>query len=627
MRYLLCIFSGLLLGFSQAFVVGKWSEKPLDSTGLSGLLVLIGYIPVLWACINQSVKKTFWFGFLAAMVQYVVILHWLIIAMTVFGGVNLVLSTLGLLAVCAILASYTGFAFSLAQYLHRRFRWSFLWLLPLTVCSAEYVRNYVPYGGFPWGTSGYALSTVPILLQGASIVGIYGLVFYVVLVNAALLSGILSRKKNRLVSVAIASTFFLIVYGAWRLNTSHTSQAQTLKVALLQGNIEQGIKNKAYLHSHEILTRYERLQNESKKEDVDVVIWPEASYPIYLSKSPNPVLNFASSVPTTLLGTVFSERTSEGWTLYNTALVLNDRFEPTGRFDKSHLVPFGEYVPWPFKGLVQKIVPGMGAFGRGQNFIPADISKRDGSKAKAGVTICYEGVFPEISRAFVRAGAEVLINMTNDAWYGVSSAPYQHLRMYVVRAVETGRSFVRSTNTGISTWIDSRGFIHQPTSLYREDSVVAEVPLSQEKTPYVLLGDFVAYLSLMFVLAAWMVALVGKDVLVRRREQTEWILGFLGLALLVWSHGYFAEAKLHLDEAAFTKDNFLTLFGFVVTAAAWSGKPWGRSALMWTGGLVFFLSLPVAYAEGAVYLLTALSGLLVFLLARMRPQAFGMSEK
>ena len=245
------VLSGILLGISQPLVIERFGSVPLDKTGLSGLLVLLAYVPVFLGARNASIKKAFWLGFVTSLIQYAIILYWFVIAMTVFGGISIWFSVFVLLLACAILAAYIASAFAVAKYLQQRFNWPFFLLLPVTLCSVEYLRNFIILGGFPWGTPGYALASIPVLLQSASLVGIYGLVFYVVLVNAAIASAITScfAKQNKWQGIMFAAgsiTVAFLLYGNWRLSSEDKTQLDSVQVALLQGNIEQGIKYKAH---------------------------------------------------------------------------------------------------------------------------------------------------------------------------------------------------------------------------------------------------------------------------------------------------------------------------------------------------------------------------------------------
>ncbi len=503
------LLSGILLGLSQPLVISALGETPIDPTGLTGLLSFVAYVPVIFGMYQcRSVWQAFALGFAATFIQYLMIIHWFGIAMTVFGGVPLLLSVMAVLLSASILGSFIGFAFAAAWYVSKKRSLPLWYVLPASITMVEFLKNYAPFGGFPWGNIGNSLATVPLLLQAAALVGVYGLVFYIVFVNVAIVDAI-SKKKS--VVLALSVTLLFVGFGGWRLWTYSPASMPTLKVALLQGNIEQGIKNHANIYAREILSRYKRLQDAAATQHIDLAIWPEAALPTPIITTAKQLIPLGANVPQMIAGAVMMEPGTPGVNggepiFHNSAVVLGPQFEVLGRADKIHLVPFGEYVPWPFQGIVSKVVPNLGAFYPGKTFEPIKMHIRDGLDVAVGITICYEGVFPEISRGFANHGASLLVNVTNDAWYGISSAPYQHLAMYQLRAVETGRAFARATNTGVSGIIDPRGHVHQATSLYTEASVIANVPLSQETTPYMLWGDVIAWLSLAFMAISLFIA-------------------------------------------------------------------------------------------------------------------------
>jgi apolipoprotein N-acyltransferase len=177
---------------------------------------------------------------------------------------------------------------------------------------------------------------------------------------------------------------------------------------------------------------------------------------------------------------------------FNSAFLVSSSGDVLGRSDKMHLVPFGEYVPLakllPF---VHKLVVGVGDFSPGDSLAALDIGK-----GKVGILVCFEGIFPDLSRRYVRDGAQLLVNITNDGWYGRSSAPYQHLSMAVFRAVENGVPLVRAANTGISAIIDKKGHISHTTALFEETFVTGDVLLGKAGTLYTRIGDLFALICL-----------------------------------------------------------------------------------------------------------------------------------
>jgi len=627
------ILSGLLVALSQPFVIEAISTKPLDASGLSGLLALVGYVPLFVLAQGATIKRVAFMSLLTIMTQLMVIIYWIVIALHVFGKVGVPFSVFTLSVLCLTFGSFFVAAVTAARSFSMRFSWPFWACVAPFVTAGEYLRNYGFFGGFPWGSIGYSFSTVPLLLQMSSLVGVYGLVFLAVLINGVVAQVIVAKQKKHkqpIVGIALASglSIFAVAFGAYRLKTFDVSAAKKIQVALLQGNIEQGIKNKSELHAQYILDKFRRQQDEAVGKGAEIVIWPEASLPSRISVNAQALVHLGLPAPTTIAGGVMTEQKFDELTgtmkniFYNSAIVLDDHFDIKGLYHKTHLVPFGEYVPWPFKGLVNKVVPGMGAFGVGSDIKPLKVSLGSAGEEYVGLTICYEGVFPEISRSLARQGANFLINMTNDAWYGVSSAPYQHLSMYAMRAVETGRYFARATNTGVSGIINPRGYIYGHTELYEDRVLVVDVPLYSEPTVYLFIGDLLAQLCLLFSVLALVFSMVGKDVFMRRRHPFEWALAAIGFGTVAAAIFHFSDAQFQLVESATTQMTLLVLVGLLVGMAALSGTQHGRMTLFWTGLVLALLSAFFSIFNGVHFLFASALGAVLCAISWLRRQEY-----
>lgn len=532
---LFALISALLMALSQ---LTSW-----------GWLALIGYLPLVYATRDSTPARAFKLFFFSTVLQYMATLYWLTIAMTVFGHLNWFVSGIALALLSALIGAYLGGAGALSRYISIHTPIPYWLVFAMSLCLTEYLRDYGFIGSFPWGSSGYSLISTPILMQSASIFGVYGLVFCIGLINSSL-----ALRKFWVAGLILAT---MLVYGQWRLSSYDPTVLPKVKVALLQGNIEQGIKNQSALYGTDILERYRLLQNQAVAAGSELVIWPESSYPYRLSLEEPHFVPIGNLAPVNIISALSEDRQNQ---FYNSAYILNAQAEILGRFDKNHLVPFGEYVPWPFNSVAQKLVPNLGEFARGRQLEPVTANG-----IPLAITVCYEGVFPNISRNFVRKGATLLVNVTNDAWYGFSAGPYQHLGMYQMRSVETGRSFARATNTGVSAWVDPRGNLHQTTPLYEEDLVIAYVPLSSETTFYTKTGDFVP-------LACGIILLLALMLIRKPRSKTDWLLALLGLSVILASHVYFEPQKLDLQEAAFTKDTLFIIVGLLLGLRAWKLK-------------------------------------------------------
>ncbi len=480
--YLLATMSGVSLALS------------FPNADLS-FLSWICFVPLLLAIARKSPAQAFRLGLVGGLVGYGGILYWLNIVMTLYGKLPWFVS----FCLYLILTTYFALNVGIISGLVRRgelagisplFSFPFLWV------GFEYLRSFIPFSGFPWASLGYTQYRILPLIQIADITGVYGLSFLIVLANVVLLriiKGAVMRGPSVYPTRSAALLLFLLLltlgYGFIRLNSAEAGVP--LKVVLAQGNIPQDVKwNPAFKES--TLAVYERLTNEACAAGSDLVVWPESALPFYFQgggADSARVKSLAKRFKTCMLvGSPAVEQDGKKTRFLNSAFLLAPTGQVIGRSDKMHLVPFGEYVPYagllPF---VNKMVEGIGDFSPGAGITPLETGK-----GKIGVLICFEGIFPELSRAYVQAGSGLLVNITNDAWFGRSSAPYQHLSMTVFRAVENGVPLVRAANTGITAIIDSRGHIRRMTRLFREDTITGEVRLGTGETLYTRYGDFFA---------------------------------------------------------------------------------------------------------------------------------------
>jgi apolipoprotein N-acyltransferase len=353
------------------------------------------------------------------------------------------------------------------------------------------------FTGFPWENLGYSQYSWLSFIQIADIAGVSGISFVLVLSNCFLFLLLLDRRGKgltRLLSLLLLVGLVLTVYGygRWRLDSLEANSSPSIKIALVQGNIAQDTKwDPAFQQA--TLKKYLRLTREAVKQEPDLVVWPETATPFYFQsdfKSRKIIIQEMQKLKKPLLfGSPAYRRKGERLRLYNRAYLLNNLGQVSGYYDKIHLVPFGEYVPLKrILFFVNKLVQAAGDFASGDSGVVLELPP-----ARMGVLICYESIFPELSRDLVDSGANLLINITNDAWFGRSSAPYQHLSMAVMRTVENRVPMARSANTGITAFIDARGQIHQPTGLFEEATILSTVKLGHGKTIYRHYGYWFAW--------------------------------------------------------------------------------------------------------------------------------------
>lgn len=478
-RYLLAALSGVLLALSF--------PKPALSP-----LAWFAFVPLLTAAAVVPPKAAFRLGFAAGFAAYAGLLYWLNIVMTTYGKLPFAASCALYLALAAYLALYPGLVMWLARRCELR-RISPLLAFPVLWVAGELIRSYL-LTGFPWANLGYSQYRTLPLIQISDLTGVYGVSFLVAFANVVLYRIWISmRRKKRYPVIELLLLLALLAgtvgYGLDALNRVEKGPVQ--RVLMVQGNIPQDVKwDPAFQES--TVAAYERLTRKGCRSEGTLVVWPESALPFYLQGEPRyaeRVKSLAAELKSCLVtGSPAFEKDGEFVRYLNSAFLISPAGAVVGRSDKLHLVPFGEYVPlaslFPF---VNKMVAGIGDFSPGKGAVPLQTTT-----GKIGVLVCFEGIFPEVARAYVRQGAGMLVNITNDAWFGRSSAPYQHLSMTVFRAVENRVPLVRAANTGISAVIDTKGHIRGMTPLFEEATLSAEVRPGSGRTFYNRFGDLFA---------------------------------------------------------------------------------------------------------------------------------------
>jgi len=267
-----------------------------------------------------------------------------------------------------------------------------------------------------------------------------------------------------------------------------TREGTPVRVGMIQGNVDQAQKWDVVFR-REAIDRHKKLTNQVVRE-VDLVVWPEAATPFFFEVETDyreELLRFVRDrgVPLLFGSPAMDSRTAGGPRLFNSAYLVSGGGVVLDRYDKVHLVPFGEYVPLkPILFFLGKLVEGIGDFVPGSG--PRVMS---GPNGHLGLVICFEVIFPDLVRQFVDRGADYMVTITNDAWFGRTSAPYQHFAMVVFRAVENRVPFARAANTGISGFIDAEGHILRTTELFVESALSGEVRLGGQRTFYTAYGD------------------------------------------------------------------------------------------------------------------------------------------
>jgi len=480
-------------------------------------LVWVALIPLFFLLDRSSRLRSFVLSYIAGFIFFGGVMYWLVYV-----------SKLGFFILIPVLALFFALFGLIGNIFLRRSRNSRLYILSFLILPSlwvalEYIRG-IFLTGFPWAILGYTQYRDLFVIQIADITGPYGVSFIIVMANYLLYHSFLAagekflglyniyyRDIRILKYQAVAAVLILAAsfsYGFYSLQKEDVDSG--VKMSVVQGNIPQHKKwDPAYKDF--ILERYERLTRDAAKDKGDLIIWPETSVPGYLFERDIylRITDLAKEVDIPLfLGLVLYTWDEEGNGRYfNTASLMSADGNIEREYHKLHLVPLGEYVPFgklsPFiRDFVN--VP-IGDFSPGQELTLFDINK-DGTDLKYAALICFEDIFPDLVRRFALKGADILINMTNDAWFRESSAQLQHTQASVFRAVENRTSVVRAANTGFSCYISPKGKIEdaiydtEAKSMYIKGHKTFNVEVSKANSLYTQLGDIFAYLCIFFVL-------------------------------------------------------------------------------------------------------------------------------
>jgi len=470
----------------------------------NGLVAWVALVPLFYALKEATPAEGFRAGFITGMIANAGILYWISFVVVQYGGLPFYVGIAVMLLLSAYLSIYTGLFAAGVVFLRKRGGNSLL-VAPLAWVILEFVRSRL-FTGFPWENLGYSQYLNATVIQMADITGVYGVSFAIVLVNLTIFEILEARSAGRAPFKKLLSAFaimlLIIFYGYFRLADIKDSlvHAPSAEVSLVQGNIDQNSKWDPRYQS-ETIDVYSGLTLDSLPAQGGIIVWPETAAPFFFGY-PSPlqkkVIALAAAADRALLfGSPHYEQEGAAAVYMNSAFLLEPGGAVAGRYDKVHLVPYGEYVPlkrfFPFIG---KLVAGIGDFRSGEDFVPLVSGGR-----RFGVFICYEGIFPEAARAYKKRGADLLVNITNDAWFGKTSAPYQHLSMTAFRAVEARLYLVRAANTGISAIIAPTGEINSRTAIFTRTVLKGEVKYIDKKTFYAAYGDVFAYICGLLLIA------------------------------------------------------------------------------------------------------------------------------
>ena len=478
-------------------------------------------------------------GLLAGLLAHSAVLHWIYVVTVTYGRAPPLVGVIAPVLLAGYIAGFTAlFGVAVAWLQQRRLASPFAMAAVWT--AVDHLRSFA-LSGFPWATLGYAQHQSPALMPLVAWTGVYGLSFLSVLGAAAIsrlleLHGLASgssappvtRRSRWQAWAALCVVLLAHALGGVLGASSGSLGWPTVRIAVLQGNIDQAVKWSPEW-AERTLVIYEELTRGAVAKGAEIVVWPETAVPGSLDFDPalrGRVADLARNSRAFLvvggvgidgLDPETGELPRNGELEYfDSAFFFDPGGRSLGRYDKTHLVPFGEYLP--FRPLLGRFIRAI-ATGSASGDVTAGESPRSQALAgfeereravTVGVPICYELLFPDLVRRFVGAGADVLLAITNDAWYGRTGAPYQFLAMTAMRSAEGRVWTARAANTGVSALIDERGRVREQTRIFERDFLVGEVPIRPSGTGdsfYVRRGDLFAWACwggvLAFFVRAW----------------------------------------------------------------------------------------------------------------------------
>jgi apolipoprotein N-acyltransferase len=506
--HLLAVASGVLLTLSFP----KFGHPAVGWIALAPLLVALAdgsRSPIAFRIASQSGiagprPHAFTLGLITGIVSFTGTLYWITHVMAVYGGLSQWVAIL----INALLIAYLALFPAAFAVIVRRSIISYgppaLMAAPVVWIATELGRTYL-LTGFPWVLLGYSQASVLPIAQLASLFGVYGVSMLVAAVSASLA---LFAVRRRLLPVLVTLSIVVVVaaWGSWRAARGDWTQAgEVVRVGLIQGNVNQGEKwNPA--RAADIFQDYLRMTRQAIGKGAELVLWPESSTPFFFEEDRAaadrvraiarearvPILLGSDQIDWRVDG---NERVPDKY--YNSAFLVRADGTTAGSYRKMHLVPFGEYVP--LKELLffaGPLVEAVGPFSAGTDPALLPVNGHPIS-----VAICYEVVYPNLIRRFVGRGSELLTTITNDAWFGRTSAPHQHFAQASMRAIEEGRYLVRSANTGISGIVDPYGRVLEKTDIFQSAVLVGEARFLRTSTFYARHGDVLPYASVVVTAA------------------------------------------------------------------------------------------------------------------------------
>jgi apolipoprotein N-acyltransferase len=501
--YPLALLSGVLLALSFP----RFGHPAFAWISLVPLLVaLSGWRGRPGHLAGQPPHRAWTMGLLAGLIYFVGTVYWTSDVVATFGGLSTPFALLAMVLLAAYLALFPAVTALIVARLVPRGGPAAIFFAPGAWVATEFFRGYL-FGGFPWVPLGNSQVTVLPVAQLASLLGVYGVSALVVFVNASIAYALLTEGRQRIRALVVTAAILMSVaaWGSVRIGGgSLTREGTPLRVGLVQANIAQEDKWRSS-EARRIFTTHIAMTRDVVRRGAEIVLWPESATPFTFegdAEGESAMRALAREVKVPILFGSDQEVSSPAGH-FNAAFLLGPDGGTRAVYRKIHLVPFGEYVPFSqwlsfFPPLVQTLA-GFAPFTPGTAVVLLPVGDRVISTA-----ICYEVVYPSLIRQAVQGGSQLLTTITNDGWYGRSSAPFQHFEMASMRAIEQGRYLARAANTGISGIVDPYGRQTVRSAIFEQAGLVGDVRLLTSRTMYSVLGDVIAYAAIALTAVALM---------------------------------------------------------------------------------------------------------------------------
>lgn len=460
-----------------------------------GFLAWFYLVPLLLGMHRYRFKHKFILAYTAGVLGHFGTFYWLMNAMQMFGGLNFFESFFTMILLCLLLGVFFALFISVASWLKLIVKIPLFVLLPVFMLARDFVLHHLPFGGFPWGIAAYSQGEWLNFFQWVDHTGAFGLSFFIYLINGLLAEGILlfihRHQIDKMVTRFIVAFVLMLLslYGSFLANQKFQETKTTLEpinVALIQANIPQDEKWLPF-KAQDNLNKFLTLTGSAVKDGAQVVVWPETAYPygIRFGKiGESQFLDREQLSAPILFGAVVADHTQSQRRIFNAVILADENGLMAKTYFKQHLVPFGEYLPMKeVFGFLSGLTQGVGEFDAGESSSLFEING-----IKFGSLICFEDIFPALTIESARQGAEVLVNYTNDGWYGDTSAQHQHLVFSQFRALEARIPVLRSTNTGVTAVISSNGQVIRSLEPFTQDFLLHNLQIERTLSFFVVHG-------------------------------------------------------------------------------------------------------------------------------------------